>query len=250
MKTDYYEDYWNAQANREAGWSPSQGWVTPDERKLFAQWIKPGWTCVDYGCGDGQRYGIKLKESGVDYRGFDISACALGQAGSQGLVVEPLTADGATSMPDSSADATICFEVMEHMLEPQRAVRELKRCLKSGGHAIFSVPNAGFWTARMEFLLTGFFCPGGSPQTARTSPWCDPHIRFFTPSILRTLMQSEGLTVVQEIGEDFSLSMMPVLWRLKRVKAFLNTLSKPIGFLGKLFPSLLSGRLFIVVRKA
>ncbi|MCX7702846.1 MAG: class I SAM-dependent methyltransferase [Planctomycetota bacterium] len=37
-----------------------------------------------------------------------------------------------------SFDAVVCFQVLEHLPEPARAVSEMARCLKPGGHLILS----------------------------------------------------------------------------------------------------------------
>ena len=42
--------------------------------------------------------------------------------------------------PDSSFDSAICTAVLEHLEEPEVALRECYRLLKSGGCAIYSVP--------------------------------------------------------------------------------------------------------------
>jgi len=249
MTNDYYERYWDAANNQASGWTPSEGIVTPEEKSLFDRWLPTGSVCLDYGCGDGFRYGLKLRTKGVDYHGFDISETALKQAQERGLDVQALSPDGGTTLKSDTADVAICFEVLEHLIEPQQAVSELRRCLKPGGHALISVPNAAFWTARVEFLLTGFFCPGGSPITGRSSPWSDPHIRFYHPPMLRKLMQSCDLEVVQEMGERFTLGAIPYFWKIDPVRKVLDTISKPIAWLGRVFPGLFAARIFIVVRK-
>jgi SAM-dependent methyltransferase len=42
--------------------------------------------------------------------------------------------------PDASFDSAICTSVLEHLEEPEQALRECYRVLKSGGVAIYSVP--------------------------------------------------------------------------------------------------------------
>lgn len=42
--------------------------------------------------------------------------------------------------PDNSVDAIICIAVLEHVEEPQRAVREIYRVLKPGGYAYLYAP--------------------------------------------------------------------------------------------------------------
>jgi len=43
-------------------------------------------------------------------------------------------------IPDNSIDAIICIEVLEHVTEPARAVKEARRILKPGGVFIGSTP--------------------------------------------------------------------------------------------------------------
>ena len=42
--------------------------------------------------------------------------------------------------PDNSFDSALCTEVLEHLEEPEAAIRECHRLLKPGGVAIYSVP--------------------------------------------------------------------------------------------------------------
>lgn len=41
-------------------------------------------------------------------------------------------------------DTVFCTQVLEHVPEPQKAMDEIHRVLKSGGHAIFTVPHLGY----------------------------------------------------------------------------------------------------------
>ncbi len=250
MSTEnYYEAYWDVEANTAAGWTPSEGIVTREERALFDRWLPAGTVCLDYGCGDGLRYGGMLRERANDYRGFDVSAAAVEQARNRGLNVATLQTSGRTSLADASVDAAICFEVLEHLQEPQQALAEILRCLKPGGHALLSVPNAAFWTQRIEFLFTGFLCPGGSPITGRKQPWRDPHIRFYNPRLLRQLVADAGFEVVAEAGESFTLGALPVIWRKPKLRALADAISRPAGWLGRALPSWFAARIFIVAKK-
>jgi SAM-dependent methyltransferase len=246
---NYYEAYWDSEANAAAGWTPSEGIVTREERALFDRWLPAGTTCLDYGCGDGLRYGGMLRERGIDYRGFDVSAAAIEQARKRGLNVAALEPTGKISLPDASVDAAICFEVLEHLQEPQQALAEILRCLKPGGHALLSVPNSAFWVQRLEFLVTGFWCPGGSPITARKEPWRDPHIRFYHRRTLRQLVGNTGFATAVEFGEAFTLGALPFVWRKPGLRALADALSRPVGWLGRVLPSWFAARLFLVARK-
>jgi SAM-dependent methyltransferase len=236
----YYEEYWQT----GKGWSPSDGELSPQEKDLFAPHLRPGVDCLDYGCGDGVRYGRFLRECGVQYRGFDVSTEAVAKARSLGLNAELLTADGKTSLPDDCCDLAVCFEVFEHLLEPQLALAEIARVLRPKGVLLASVPNAAYWFQRCEFLATGFFNPGGSPLTARTKPWADPHIRFFSPKLFHRFFLENGFQRIEILPSPFTLAWLPYIYRKQRLRAFAEVISKPLGWLSRVEPGLFSSRLF------
>ncbi len=241
----YYETYWNP--NDE--WTPDAGGRHPVEAEIFNTYLAAGIVLLDYGCGNGLRYGLKLSAMGIEYRGFDVSQTALAQAREAGLQVDEIGAKGELPLPDGVADAAICFEVLEHLLEPETALAAIHKALKPGAVALISVPNAAYWTQRLDFLLTGFFSPGGSPLTARRRPWNDPHIRFFNRRMLRNLVKHCGFEVERELSEAFSFAALPWFYRQPGWRRRLAALSRPVAWLGQVLPSLFSPRLFVVARK-
>lgn len=242
---NYYEAYWT----KADGWTPDQGINNPDERQLFDRLLKPGMTLIDYGCGNGERYGRDMLRRGIDYRGFDISQTALENAAKLGLNVNRITEDGGIPFTESSADFAICFEVLEHLMEPDRALAAIHHALKPGAAAIFSVPNAAFISARIEFLLTGFWNPGGSPLTARKTPWRDPHIRFYNPKVLRKMIEAAGFEFQLLHPQKFSFSVLPWCYKQAKLHPLLDKLSLPVAWLGKVFPGLFAPRLFALLKK-
>ena len=241
----FYDTYWAGAKS----WAARDGAIEHVEGTLFRDLLRPGMQCLDYGCGDGRRYGRFLKERGVEYRGADISREAMRIAGEIGLEVAPLQEDGTTSLPEASFDAVLCMEVMEHLSQPNRAVAEMRRLLKPSGVLIASVPNIACWNIRLEFLFTGFLNPGGSPLTARKTPWEDPHIRFFCPSMLKKLARHHGFDDARVIGNDFDLSWLPYVYRTAWLRRICGAISLPFRWLGRVWPSLFASRIFLVARK-
>jgi SAM-dependent methyltransferase len=47
----------------------------------------------------------------------------------------------ATGLPDAAYDGVFCTQVLHHLPEPERALREIARLLKPGGRAVLSVPH-------------------------------------------------------------------------------------------------------------
>lgn len=78
-----------------------------------------------------------------------------------------------TGLDDRSFDLVLCTQVLEHCDDPWQGVREIRRILKPGGHAILSVPHVWFyhphpkdhWRFTQEGLV--HLCRGGglAPRT-------------------------------------------------------------------------------------
>lgn len=244
--SDYYEDYWKQQ-----DWRPDDAGVRPEEENLIERHFGNSEEVLDYGCGSGVRYGMWLKSLGHGYHGCDISDEALEQARGHGLDVHPIRPeDGSTSLQSGSFSRIMCMEVLEHLESPENALSEIRRLLRPDGIFICSVPNPGIWFNRIEFLLTGFLCPGGSPVTSRRQPWADPHLRFYNVSTMKSLLAESGFTVHSVQGGSFTLGSLPYVYRQNRMKTFFNAISKPCGFLGRLFPGVFSGTLYFVAQPA
>lgn len=58
--------------------------------------------------------------------------------------------------PDGSFDAVMCIEVFEHLRDPIRALRELTRLLKPGGHLILTAPFCALTHFSPYFFITGY----------------------------------------------------------------------------------------------
>lgn len=95
---------------------------------------------LEVGCGYGHLLPL-LRKRGARYIGVDIAASALRQVptGEDGLAV----LGDACLLPvaDASCDVVLCMEVYEHLADPDRLVRELRRVVKPGGYVVLSSPN-------------------------------------------------------------------------------------------------------------
>ena len=250
MNAEIYERYWEPGQT----WSPSEHPFYPFERALVEKVGKRGDTCLDYGCGDAKRYGKILQEMGFNYQGFDISQTAVRQAAALGLSVSLLNSDdGTTDLPDGSCEFAICFEVFEHLMEPDLALAEIARVLKPGGHLVCSVPNAAYFARRIEFLGTGFLNPKGDPTIERSEPWRDPHVRFFSARILSRFLASHGFTDISVSGSPFTLDFVVAHFRFLKANSagwrWLSSVFNSLSWLGKMCPSWFGRRLLASGRK-
>lgn len=113
--------------------------------------IHPQGNILEIGCGAGN---VLQESPGGRLFGVDLSLSMIKKA------KEKLNHRGcffqgdAQCLPckDHTFDRVICSEVLEHLIEPQSALEEMERILKSHGTAIISVPNE-LWINRVKQVL-------------------------------------------------------------------------------------------------
>ena len=104
--------------------------------------------------------------------GFDVHCCDLYPEIFRLQDVEIKRGDLSSALPyrDNVFDYVTCVEGLEHIENPQQAVREFARVLRAGGHLITSVPNIMNIEERLKWLLHGYtshFKPITREQVAR-----------------------------------------------------------------------------------
>jgi SAM-dependent methyltransferase len=187
---DYYDRYWSA---------PATPRYEPDGElmALLQRNVDPTTAVLDVGCGAGNSYAPVVAARADSYVGVDVSSKAVELARAAGLDARVI--DDAASLPfeDDSFDLAVCVEVFEHLFAPDRAAGEIRRLLRPGGKLVVSTPNAVYWRLRANLVL-GHWNPLGD-ELSGDKPWRDPHIRFFSPSLMERMLREAGFTKV-EVG--------------------------------------------------
>ncbi|HZR52852.1 MAG TPA: methyltransferase domain-containing protein [Streptosporangiaceae bacterium] len=154
--------------------------------------IRAGDRVLDLGCGGG-RHAYEVYRRGGRVVAFDLDPGELtpvrgmfGAMAAEGEVPDGACAQAAsgdgTSMPfrDDAFDVVIAAEILEHVLDDQRAMRELARVLRPGGRAAITVP--AFLPERICWALSAEYheVPGG-------------HVRIYTRVELEAKLARAGL---------------------------------------------------------
>jgi len=100
---------------------------------VFEKYVKGD--LLDLGAGR-LSYRFILKRFSRSYRSIDIDT--------RSCEVDALGDVQQLPIKDEVFDSVFCTQVLEHIPEPQKAIDEIYRILKKGGHAIFTVPHLAY----------------------------------------------------------------------------------------------------------
>jgi len=94
---------------------------------------------LEIGCATGELL-LQAKQLGAESHGLEISDYAASVAREKGLNVITGTTDD-EPFEKCSFDIILCFEVIEHVISPQKFAKQLSSLLKPGGFLLISTPN-------------------------------------------------------------------------------------------------------------
>ena len=177
---------------------------------------------LDAGCGDGRYFAALRGELPERRAGVDISERILETARAQDPGAELLQANlEALPFADGAFDLVLSTQVIEHVLDPPLAARELARVLRPGGVLVISTDNA---RPRVTQVLNAWrqLPVRALRLSGRRSPVHSP-AEPFTRESFRELLEGVGLVV--EGVETFRFHL---LWPLDRtaVQRALNRLDE------------------------
>jgi len=130
----------------------------PDQALLWYDyadlWLRgPLGRVLDFGCACGA-YLRRLAGQAVELHGVDLDPERVAAAGAQpGITARTVSPDGPVPYPDETFDTVVILEVIEHVPDERRLLKELARVLKPGGRLLLTTPHRGWLT----FLDPGNF---------------------------------------------------------------------------------------------
>ncbi|GHD92473.1 class I SAM-dependent methyltransferase [Streptomyces naganishii] len=165
-------------------------------------------TVVDVGCGDGSAAAVAAPLlAGHRLVGVDWSQDALRRARTRlPYAVRGELSGGGLPLRTACADAVLFSEVLEHLVDPDAALEEIRRVLRPGGHLMLSTPNLAAWYNRV--LLAAGVQPVFSEVSLRAihgrpGSQVVGHLRLCTARALRQFVTAAGFEVVAVRGAPF-----------------------------------------------
>jgi SAM-dependent methyltransferase len=135
--------------------------------------------------------------------GVDVSAFATAQCHARGLDVRHGDLWGA-DLPRDHFDVVVLDDTIEHLVDPARALREIRTLLRPGGLITLNTPNDGGWLRRLM---------------GRHWFHCKPpeHLYYFSPRTLPAMLERQGFHRVQT---KLSGKYVTVRYLADRTKAY------------------------------
>ncbi len=168
---------------------------------------------LDIGCGDGMATAVALETAaarpGATLRmvGCDWSLAGLGQADARGVrVVRASIDEPGLPFGSGSFDVVVMSELIEHLVDTDKAVAEAWRLLAPGGSLFLSTPNLAAWFNRVllllgiqplftEVSLGGIYGRPGKEVVG--------HLRLFTRRALLGFLEANGFVEVTITGAPY-----------------------------------------------
>jgi len=145
---------------------------------------------LDLGCASGGLLAL-LRDRAGHLAGLELSPTAATAAAEVGdHVVQGALEDADLPFEPGSFDLVVLADVLEHLTDPDRALRRATAWARPGGAVLLSVPNVAHWQARLTIMS------GRWPQE-QSGTFDAGHLRWFTRDAVGTLLADAGLREIE-----------------------------------------------------
>lgn len=172
--------------------------------------VPPASLVLDVGCASGYlaRELVARGAAAVDGLEYDPEEAEAARASCRQVIVGSVEDPAVIAqLRDGSYDAIVCADLVEHLVHPEAALRNLLPKLRPEGRFVISVPNIAHYSVRFG-LLRGRFRYEDVGLLDRT------HLRFFTRESLADFVNAAGLRLDRE---EFTFRHPPLACLLRGV---------------------------------
>ncbi len=201
---------------------------------LFHQFHLTRRRLLDIGCGTGKST-IFMKNALSFHRvyGVDIDDDYVTAARANGVEALLCNVDQ-QNLPfeDRYFDAVFAGEVIEHVLNPDHLLQEIRRVLSKGGLLVVTTPNLASWFNRILLLFgwqpyetgTSFCYEVGRPSLLKLGNGLGAHLHLYTLRALKELLVAHGfevLSMMQVRARESERETIARSWRWFQKMGFL-----------------------------
>lgn len=162
---------------------------------------------LDIGCGDGQISELIAKSTKFKVFGVDLSSQNVTRCTKRGIACTQSNLDKKLPYKSGYFDFVFAGEVIEHLFDTNKFLKEINRVLKPGGVLIITTPNLAHFPDRLRFLF------GKNPTNiSPIHPFLHLHIRPFTYNMLEYALNLTGFKV-----ESFKSTLVVFKWQNDQV---------------------------------
>jgi len=198
----------------------------------------PGDTILDIGCGRGV-FAEQLIAKGCHVTGVDILPPAQVSPALDSYIQADLLHDGmegvVNRLGSKKFDRILLLDVIEHLPDPARIVRDCLKLLEPGGQLIISVPNVANISIRLMLMLGQFnYMERGILD--RT------HLRFFTRRTIRELLEAADCSI---LSHQMTVIPLEVLLSISFDNPLMRIMHGTLILLTRVLPGLFGYQSFI-----
>jgi len=191
-------------------------------------------TVLEVGCGTGAFGALVKQERGCRYYGVELAEKAAMYARDRldNVVVANIESQ-MLPFERRSFDCLVCNDVLEHLVDPWASLQKLMEFVRPGGYVVVFMPNVRISEVVKDLVFRRRWEYQSEGVLDRM------HLRFFTESSIRSLIEAAGLEVIRLEG----INPIQHAWRLRLLNlalfGFLNDMRYPqYGCLARLSDSM------------
>lgn len=179
-----FAEYWTHYPVKESRYS---------SHDILRRWVGSKQRVLDVGCGEGFQ-AADVGQYGNEVSGIDVVECPKRRDALSEYVQADLSQGlkpAVARMERKKFDKILLMDVIEHLPDPEKILRDCAELLTPQGQVLISLPNIANITVRLA-LLFGRFEYTDRGILDRT------HLRFFTRRTARRMIEQCGFEVVKE----------------------------------------------------
>ncbi len=184
---------------------------------------------LSVGCGDGVEIEVG-QELGWTDEGYDVDAAATAEVARRYSAVVHSGEFASLRAKSAPFDAILMDQVIEHLKDPGDYLRNIFDMLRPGGVLFLGMPNLNSFSNRAKTLMGKFGLKG---QKRGRHYAFKHHIFFFSPGVLRRILERYGFEVLCIRGslKPQKKKLTPVLsrWFPNVDSGFISVARKPKG---------------------